>query len=121
MMLGPSVFGLFANPAGSLRRAVAGPAGRLKAACGIATQGAGKIPFICFDLAGGANIAGSNVLVGKQGGQLDFLTTAGYSKLGLPGRHDADGGQSATGTSDFIDTEPGPRLSLATAPSCAAC
>jgi hypothetical protein len=52
--------------------------------CGI-TGGAGKIPFICFDLAGGANIAGSNVLVGQQGGQLDFLSTAGYSKLGLPG------------------------------------
>src|SRR4051812_23401966 len=47
--------------------------------------GAGKVPFICFDLAGGANIAGSNVLVGQQGGQLDLLTTAGYSKLGLPG------------------------------------
>ena len=45
----------------------------------------GKIPFICFDLAGGANMAGSNVLVGRQGGQMDFLTTAGYSKLGLPG------------------------------------
>jgi hypothetical protein len=25
------------------------------------------------------------VLIGKQGGQLDFLTTAGYSKLGIPG------------------------------------
>ncbi len=48
-------------------------------------QGAGKVPFICFDLAGGANIAGSNVLVGNQGGQLDVLSTAGYSKLGLPG------------------------------------
>ncbi|HKU13343.1 MAG TPA: hypothetical protein VJQ52_03055 [Steroidobacteraceae bacterium] len=48
-------------------------------------QGAGRIPFICFDLAGGANIAGSNVLVGKEGGQLDFLSTQGYSKLGLPG------------------------------------
>ncbi len=54
------------------------------AACGI-TGGAGKIPFICFDLSGGANIAGSNVLIGKQNGQLDFLSTAGYSKLGLPG------------------------------------
>ena len=48
-------------------------------------QGAGKIPFMCFDLAGGANIAGSNVLVGKEGGQLDFLSTQGYSKQGLPG------------------------------------
>ncbi|MES1195697.1 MAG: hypothetical protein ABUL58_01985 [Steroidobacter sp.] len=52
--------------------------------CGI-TQGAGKIPFIAFDLSGGANIAGSNVLVGTNGGQLNFLSTAGYSKLGLPG------------------------------------
>jgi hypothetical protein len=52
--------------------------------CGL-EGGAGKIPFICFDLSGGANIAGSNVLIGKQGGQLDFLTTAGYSKLGIPG------------------------------------
>jgi hypothetical protein len=53
-------------------------------ACGI-EGGTGKIPFICFDLSGGANIAGSNALIGKQGGQLDFLTTAGYSKLGIPG------------------------------------
>ena len=49
------------------------------------TDGAGKIPFICFDLAGGANICGSNVLVGKSGGQSDFLSTAGYQKMGLPG------------------------------------
>jgi hypothetical protein len=52
--------------------------------CGI-TTGAGMIPFICFDLAGGGNIAGSNVLVGGPKGQLDFLSVAGYSKLGLPG------------------------------------
>ena len=52
--------------------------------CGI-TPGAGMIPFIAFDLSGGANIAGSNVLIGRTGGQLDLLTTAGYSKLGLPG------------------------------------
>jgi hypothetical protein len=43
------------------------------------------IPFICFDLSGGGNIAGSNVLVGGPGGQLDFLSVAGYNKLGLPG------------------------------------
>ena len=48
-------------------------------------DGAGKIPFICFDLAGGANITGSNVLVGKQGGPLDLLNTSGYSRQGLPG------------------------------------
>lgn len=51
--------------------------------CGI-TNGAGKIPFIAFDLSGGANIAGSNVLVGASG-QTGFLSTAGYSKLGVPG------------------------------------
>jgi hypothetical protein len=55
-----------------------------KVACGI-TTGAGKIPFICFDLSGGGNIAGSNVLVGGVGGQQDFLSVAGYAKLGLPG------------------------------------
>ena len=49
------------------------------------TDGAGKIPFICFDLAGGANIANSNVLVGQEGGQNDFLATNGYEKMGLPG------------------------------------
>ena len=53
--------------------------------CNIATAGAGKIPFIAFDLAGGVNISGSNVLVGGQGGQMDFLNTSGYQKLGLPG------------------------------------
>jgi hypothetical protein len=49
------------------------------------TDGAGKIPFIAFDLAGGANICGSNVLVGQSGGQSDFLSTQGYEKMGLPG------------------------------------
>ncbi len=51
--------------------------------CSLGGSGDG-LPIICFDLAGGANIAGSNVLVGRQG-QLDVLSTAGYSKLGLPG------------------------------------
>ncbi|MCG8371544.1 MAG: general secretion pathway protein GspF [Proteobacteria bacterium] len=57
---------------------------RSPAHCNV-TDGAGKIPFICFDLAGGANIANSNVLVGQQGGQSDFLSTQGYEKTGLPG------------------------------------
>jgi hypothetical protein len=43
------------------------------------------VPFICFDLAGGANLVGSEVLVGMQGSQSNFLSTAGYAKLGLPG------------------------------------
>ncbi len=62
--------------------------------------GAGKIPFICFDLAGGANIVGSNVLVGKEGGQLDFLSTQGYSKQGLPGNMLPN-----NATTNFINTE----------------
>jgi hypothetical protein len=46
--------------------------------------GAGKIPFLGIDQGGGANIAGSNIMVGGAGGQLDFLDAGGYAKLGLP-------------------------------------
>ena len=70
---------------GNARAALSPSLAALIAQCGIATAGAGKIPFICFDLAGGGNTAGSNVLIGKQGGQMDFLSTDGYSKQGLPG------------------------------------
>jgi hypothetical protein len=81
----PSLAALLANP--KIAHADSGLAPDIAAAvtaCGI-TQGAGMIPFICFDLSGGANIMGSNVLGGMQGGQLDFISVAGYSKLGLPG------------------------------------
>lgn len=52
--------------------------------CNVPANSAG-LPFICFDLAGGANLVGSEVLVGVQGGQSNFLSTAGYGKLGVPG------------------------------------
>ncbi|HNP35665.1 MAG TPA: general secretion pathway protein GspF [Woeseiaceae bacterium] len=81
--LGGGVLSLFSNP----RDAYAALSSDLDARlgpCGV-TDGAGKIPFICFDLAGGANIAGSNVLIGQEGGQQDFLATMGYSRQGLPG------------------------------------
>lgn len=81
----------------------------LRQSCGI-TDGAGKIPFICFDLAGGANIAGSNVLVGGQGGQMDFLSTAGYSKQGLPGDMIpglAEGNPAAGSNGDHTNTQLG--------------
>src|SRR5262245_60116297 len=52
--------------------------------CGLSFQGTG-LPVICFDLAGGANLVGSEVIVGTQGGQANFLSTAGYGKMGLPG------------------------------------
>lgn len=105
---GASVFSLFADP----RKAYATLApdiAKLKlpisqgGLCDI-TLGAGMIPFICFDLAGGANIAGSNVLVGQQNGQLDFLTTAGYSKLGLPGNMTPN---SSIGAGSFVDRQLG--------------
>ena len=48
-------------------------------------SGSGSLPFIVFDLAGGANLVGSEALVGVKGGQANFLSTAGYGKLGVPG------------------------------------
>src|SRR5437762_11532423 len=52
--------------------------------CNVPTA-SGSLPFICFDLAGGANLVGSEVLVGVQGGQSNLVSAAGYAKLGLPG------------------------------------
>ncbi len=106
LVTAPTVFSLFANPRAAYA-ALSPDLEALKTGCGIATQGAGKIPFICFDLAGGANIAGSNVLVGRQGGQLDFLSTAGYSKLGLPGDMIPPLANPQTGSNDFINTDLG--------------
>src|ERR1700681_3146024 len=95
-----SFFSLFANP----RKAYATLAPDIQALvtspCNI-RAGAGKVPFIAFDLAGGGNIAGSNALVGGAGGQLDFLTTSGYNKLGLPGNMIPN---SSVGAGNFVNT-----------------
>jgi len=104
LVTAPTLFGLFASPR-QAAAALSEDIEALKTACGIKSLGAGKIPFICFDLAGGANFSGSNVLVGQQGGQLDFLSTAGYSKLGLPGDMAPMVANPQTGTNDFINTE----------------
>ncbi|PCJ47494.1 MAG: general secretion pathway protein GspF [Gammaproteobacteria bacterium] len=104
IMSGSLLSGLFTTP---VNAALSADLELLKASCGLATQGAGKIPFICFDLAGGANISGSNVLVGQQGGQMDFLSTAGYSKLGLPGDMIPSIVNVEAGTNDFINTDLG--------------
>ncbi|WP_026376277.1 hypothetical protein [Aestuariibacter salexigens] len=101
-----SIFSLFANP-GRAHATLSADLEALKASCGIATQGAGRIPFIVFDLAGGANIAGSNVLVGGRGGQLDFLSTAGYGRQGLPGDMVPGLTNPDTGLSEFINNELG--------------
>ena len=94
MVTSGSVFSLFANPraayaavSSDLEALQADINGRGSINCQLGgVAGADlKVPFICFDLAGGANLAGSNVLVGQGPEQTDFLSTAGYSKLGLPG------------------------------------
>jgi hypothetical protein len=111
-VLSTGLFSLFANPKTALAQLaedLAYDASLL--GCGV-DRSATMIPFICFDLAGGANIAGSNVLVGKQQGQLDVLSTAGYRKLGLPGDMVPGVNEttpSATGTSngDHTDTSLG--------------
>ncbi|WP_395338911.1 hypothetical protein PN836_013050 [Ningiella sp. W23] len=103
---GASVLSLFANPRKAYAQ-LSPDLEALKQSCGIATQGAGKIPFIVFDLAGGANIAGSNVLVGGRGGQMDFLSAQGYSRQGLPGDMIPSIANPDTGLSDFINTELG--------------
>ncbi len=83
--MGGGVLSLFANPREAMAELSGDLSPLLQSPCQIATNGAGRIPFICFDLAGGANIAGSNVLIGQEGGQSDFLSTAGYERQGLPG------------------------------------
>lgn len=100
----PSALGLLAPR--DARGALAPDIEALKQACGI-TDGAGKIPFIAFDLAGGANLAGSEVLIGGPGGQLDFLTTAAYGRLGLPGDMVPNAPNAASPTNDFINTSLG--------------
>jgi len=84
-VVAPAMLGALLNPNAARSAALTGDVATLKTTPCDIQDGAGRIPFICFDLAGGANIAGSNVLVGQAGGQLDFLSTQGYSKQGLPG------------------------------------
>ncbi len=88
VVAGGALLSLLGNP----RLAQADLSGDLQAlatgaGCPLTGLGSGgKIPFICFDLAGGASMVGSNVLVGGRGGYLDDpLSVAGYSKMGVPG------------------------------------
>jgi hypothetical protein len=124
-VIGGGVFSLFANPRAAfaevapdlqaLADSMAGSSGYSCTVGGL--TGDVKIPFMCFDLAGGANFAGSNVLMGGPNGQMDFLSTGGYSKLGLPG--DIIPGLSDTGVAanmlnasdgDFTNSELGLRF-----------
>jgi len=83
-MLGTSLLSMLGPRAHAIAPDLLDPAFTAYSACDLGKVAGRKIPFICFDLAGGANIAGSNVIVGGPGGQFDALSTSGYSKLGLP-------------------------------------
>ncbi len=73
------------------------------AICNI-SPGAGKVPFIAFDLAGGANLHASEILIGQGGNPLNFLSTQGYATLGLPGNMTPNSPSAGAGT-NFINTE----------------
>lgn len=112
-LMGGSLFGSLATSMSAYGDLSPDIAARV-AECGI-TGGNGKIPFIAFDLAGGCNTSGSNVLVGGPGGQFDFLSTGGYARQGLPGDmvpgapEPGGAGSSESGTSngDHTDTSLG--------------
>ena len=111
--LSGGIFSLFAAP--NQARAALSPDMTALAAVigGSFGYDTGTVPLICFDLAGGANFAGSNVLVGGAGGQNDgTITTAGYSKMGIPG--DMVPGLDSTGVTqnpsannDFVNDDLG--------------
>jgi hypothetical protein len=69
----PSLFGLLRNSGNAQAQAMT---------CALTAGGAGRIPFICIDLAGGANMVGSNVLAGGQGGISTLLSQDGYRRQG---------------------------------------
>jgi len=75
----------------------------MRSLCNI-TAGAGKVPFICFDLSGGANLNGSEILLGA-GAPTNFLSTQGYAKLGLPGNMTPGSANAASPTNNFVNTE----------------
>lgn len=106
VIAGASILSMFSNP-NKAHATLSADLEALRNSCGINVQGAGKIPFISFDLAGGANIAGSNVLVGGVGGQQDFLSTTGYNKLGLPGDMSPAIASPNLQQSNFINTDLG--------------
>ena len=103
-VVAPTALGLLLNPRSAM--ALSSDILAQKVACGI-TGGSGKIPFICFDLAGGGNIAGSNVLVGGAGGQQDFLTAAAYGKMGLPGNMTPNSPNPTRTPNNFIESRLG--------------
>ncbi|MFT5335988.1 MAG: hypothetical protein ACI9GB_003912, partial [Halioglobus sp.] len=83
-LLGTSVLSMLGSRAHAISPNLLDSAFTQYTSCDLGAVAGRKIPFLCFDLAGGANIAGSNVIIGGPGGQRDALSTAGYGRLGLP-------------------------------------
>jgi hypothetical protein len=102
VIAGPSLLAMLIGPEKAL--AMSPDLEAMRATCNI-TAGAGKVPFICFDLAGGANLTGSEMLCGAQGNPLNFLSTQGYAKLGLPGNMTPGSANAASPTNNFVNTE----------------
>lgn len=89
----PSLLGLIAPEARA--QVVANPD------CGIGGLLGNRLPFIVFDLGGGASTCGSNVLVTGPGGSFDEISEDGYRKFGLPPD------RTPTFDPNFVDTELG--------------
>lgn len=102
-LLGTSLASLLGNRAHAISPNLLDPAITPYTSCDLGAVSGRKIPFICFDLAGGANIAGSNVIVGGPGGQRDPLSTAGYGRLGMPPDILPFNNNVATISGDFTD------------------
>lgn len=102
-MLGVSLFGLLGSRAQAISPRLLDSAHTAYTSCDLGAISGRKIPFICFDLAGGANIAGSNVIVGGPGGQRDPLSPAGYDKLGMPAAIQPFANNPLSASGDFTD------------------
>ncbi len=102
-LVGTSLFSLLGSRAHAISPNLLDSAFTPYTSCDLGSVAGRKIPFICFDLAGGANIAGSNVIVGGPGGQRDVLSTEGYSRLGLPADILPFGNNAQSVSGDFTD------------------
>lgn len=102
-LLGTSAYSLMTPGAQALSPNLLDPTFTNYSSCDLGNIAGRKIPFICFDLAGGANVAGSNVIVGGPGGQRDALSAQGYSRLGLPPEIMPFANNPLSPSSDFTD------------------
>jgi hypothetical protein len=106
---GPAVVaagGLFgALLAGKAKAAMTQPLEEYASDICLISAGAGKVPFIAFDLAGGANLHASEMLIGQGGSPENFLSTQGYATLGLPGNMTPNSANAASPTGNFINNE----------------